>query len=675
MAIILLWTVMPLAASAQTSDLNLLKTWQLKGYAQNALQNGDLYTATDLFSELVKRKPANVNYVYNLALMYYKTNDVYNAYKHFNCLTGKLRSNKYPDAYFYQGKILMSLGDYNAAIQNFNYYEKYNNSGNPEDIASVQNAKIGCYTALSQSDTVLNTKIYHLKGAINNAGIEFSPLILNENEIIFGSATINDIQYFSAENLGSAQIRKFHKGSRTPDSLWIVTDNPEPPFYNFTDAHTGNGCFSPDKNRFYFTKCLADENNKIICQLVVSEYKNNVWSIAQPLNNTINLPGFTASQPTVGTCYNPQIEVLYFVSDRPGGLGGTDIWYTLYNLKTKTYSEPKVILSGINTPGNEMSPFYNIKYKTLYFSSDFLPGFGGFDIYKTMGEIISWTKPTNLGIAINSSFDDLYYTISSNQIYGYFTSNRDGTIPLKSKNCCDDIFYFEKTTQEFILVKGKIFKNDITATLFTDTVLNRPPEPLDSASLMVTLIEPDEKPIYISTEYTNTNGEFEFNALKNKNYKVTISDKRSIDSVFMVNTLATENITQITDTIQIKTIPEKPIILHNILYLYNQYDLTESARNYIDTSLVIILNTYPNLKMEIIAHTDNLGTPEYNYQLSQNRAMSVVTYLESKGINSKRLIAIGLGSNFPIAPNTNPNGSDNPLGRSLNRRTEFRIFK
>jgi len=119
---------------------------------------------------------------------------------------------------------------------------------------------------------------------------------------------------------------------------------------------------------------------------------------------------------------------------------------------------------------------------------------------------------------------------------------------------------------------------------------------------------------------------------------------------------------------------DKPIVLENIYYEFNSAELSERSRNVLDTTLLVLLKEAPEFIVEIGAHTDSIGEIDYNRQLSQQRADNVVSYLISKGISSGKLVAKGYGEESPVAPNTLPDGSDNPAGREMNRRTEFRIL-
>ena len=176
------------------------------------------------------------------------------------------------------------------------------------------------------------------------------------------------------------------------------------------------------------------------------------------LKNGINKSGYTSTQPAFGIrkYRRKSMEILYFVSDRPGGKGGTDIWYTLFN-KENTMSKPVNCGSAINTIGNEITPFYHHETKELYFSSDFHYGKGGYDIFKSYGSQKSWKRPVNLE-AINSGYDDTYFSWREYLANGTFVSNRSGSRSALNPNCCDDIYYFDYTPAS--LLEGMIVKGD-----------------------------------------------------------------------------------------------------------------------------------------------------------------------------------------------------------------------
>ncbi|HPG74362.1 MAG TPA: OmpA family protein, partial [Bacteroidales bacterium] len=158
-------------------------------------------------------------------------------------------------------------------------------------------------------------------------------------------------------------------------------------------------------------------------------------------------------------------------------------------------------------------------------------------------------------------------------------------------------------------------------------------------------------------------------------YFITVKDFNRVEKRL---DFTTKNITQsdtlVLDAILVNTIPTQPFIVNNIYYEFGMSRLTDKAKITIDRTIYSLMSKYPKIVVEIRSHTDSVASDEFNLKLSQDRAQSVVNYLIGKGISSDRLVAKGYGESFPIAPNSHPDGSDNPDGRAKNRRTEFRII-
>lgn len=178
---------------------------------------------------------------------------------------------------------------------------------------------------------------------------------------------------------------------------------------NFDNQNTANGVFSLDKQRFYFTKATRNWKNKIIGTFYVSHKKRGIWQKPFKLDQLINLKNYTSTQPTISNCYDKNYEVIYFISDRPEGWGGKDIWYTVFDKSLGTYKKPNNAGGNINTPADEINPFYDNPNQILYFSSNGLAGYGGYDIFMLKGSLVNWTPALNAGLPLNSSFDDIYY--------------------------------------------------------------------------------------------------------------------------------------------------------------------------------------------------------------------------------------------------------------------------
>ena len=214
---------------------------------------------------------------------------------------------------------------------------------------------------------------------------------------------------------------------------------------NSKKAHSGNVAFDRRNKTVYFNLCSEDNSfNSIPCDIYYSRYADGKWSKPRPLGGSVNMTGYSSTQPTVG--YLPDSTViLYFSSDRPRGM---DIWYTIIKPDCSCVSPCINLGTPVNTPGNEITPFYDNEGKKLYFSSDWHYGYGAYDVFSSAGSRDSWQMPQNLGESLNSPANDIYFTINhptpqQKAPSGYLTSNRSGSFYVSGNTCCNDIYRWE----------------------------------------------------------------------------------------------------------------------------------------------------------------------------------------------------------------------------------------
>jgi OOP family OmpA-OmpF porin len=173
---------------------------------------------------------------------------------------------------------------------------------------------------------------------------------------------------------------------------------------------------------------------------------------------------------------------------------------------------------------------------------------------------------------------------------------------------------------------------------------------------------------------TGEDGKYYFTLQPNEEYEFRMEGFQYFDEQMYLST----EFFNFSDTIEmpptwVNVLTDKPIVLADIYYDFGSAELSSRAKSILDTTLLVMLKEAPEFIIEISSHTDSIGDVQFNLELSQDRANSVVDYLISKGIPTERLVARGYGSSKPVAPNYLPDGSDNPEGREMNRRTEFRI--
>lgn len=661
---------------AGQTENNVLQKYsldQLKRLGKRSAELNDFSSAAMYYEEFCKRKPTDYKVTYQLAESYRMAKE-YRSAQDAYLKAYNLNPKKNALALFYYAEVQKSLGNYKKADEYFAKFKKEYHGADKSDFTKrIKNYGIAAQFADSLSRNAQKIAIEHLPDGINTSHVESSPFFINDTTIIYGSLKTDQTTFdFNAKDSTSDEpMRKIYVAVR--DSNEWKDEGELPGFYNVPGQHTLNGVYSQDKLRFYFTRCKRNNRNIVICTIYVSFFNNGTWTEPVSLGAEVNDPKYTSTQPAIGMNSKKRgEEIIYFVSDRDGGKGGMDIWYTSFDNKTKTYKVPVNAGSKINTSGDEVSPFIDPKTQTLYFSSDGWQGIGGLDIFKTNGEMKKWTQPVNMGVPINSNYDDLYFVIApSNQDNGLLVSNRhvieNG---VNRGSCCDDIFEFIYLDAIHLNGKGFLYEIDPSIKRKKASMI-----PVRRASILVEM-QNKEDSTYIPLGRTSSDdqGRFNIELSPNNQYRITARKEGYLNEVIALSTMGKTRSGDISIDIHIRAIPEAPLLLTNIYYEFASPLLTQKAKNALDTTLVLFLEKNADLGVEIHSHTDAIGSDESNMILSQKRAESVVNYLVEKGIDPNRLRAKGFGETKPVAPNTKPDGRDNPKGRQLNRRTEFKIL-
>jgi outer membrane protein OmpA-like peptidoglycan-associated protein len=410
-----------------------------------------------------------------------------------------------------------------------------------------------------------------------------------------------------------------------------------------TNLNEGAQNISQDGQLLIFTGCNYPEGQGS-CDLYFSVKTNNGWSEPQNLGPIVNTD-FWESSPSL----SPDKRDLYFASSMAGGLGGRDIWVT-HHLPTGKWSRPENLGEAVNTSGDESCPFMHADNETLYFNSNGHPGYGMTDLFfsKKVNDS-SWVVAENLGYPVNTIDDQGSLIVAADGKTAYYAS--DGT---DTKGGLD-IYSFQLREDirplKTLWVKGKVFDKKTTAGL---------PSAVELTDLKngnrISKVQTDEDGNYLVTLPVGKDYAFNVNRRGYLFYSDNFSlSKNNPDSVFTVN------------------IPLQPIekgatiVLKNIFFETGKFELQNESRSELD-KLVTLLIDNPNLKIQIDGHTDNVGQEKDNLVLSTNRAKAVVGYLLNKSINAQRLTYKGFGSTMPVADNSTEQG------KALNRRTELSII-
>jgi outer membrane protein OmpA-like peptidoglycan-associated protein len=392
----------------------------------------------------------------------------------------------------------------------------------------------------------------------------------------------------------------------------------------------------------YFTACNRPDGLGR-CDIYFSMIDGKNWSLPKNIGAPVNSE-YWESQPSISA----DGKTLYFVSNRPGGIGGMDIWITEMD-ENGEWGEPYNAGDVINTPGDETTPFIHFDGKTLYFSSNGRPNLGGYDIYLTrIQDDESWSEPVNLGYPINTHRDEMGLTIESNGIRAYYAST---ATPGGEKA----LFYFDLheavRPEQVSFLKGRVFDSETRRSLIANYELTN----LTSGNL-------------VASELTTDEGEFFVCLPAGFNYGLNISAEGYL---FYSENFPFDgeysDFQPLVKDIHLRRIKEgEKLVLYNVLFDINSSDLMRQSEAELSKLLALMLNN-PSVTVEISGHTDDTGSKEYNQSLSEQRALAVVRYLSEHGVDNSRMTHRGYGMTKPVADNIAPEG------RRLNRRTEVMI--
>ncbi len=662
--IILLFSLLSVGKAQSPIQTDTLKTFQLKRMAKNAVRFGDTYAAITYYEDYLKEKPNRYDLKLELADLYRKARDYQkaeNTYKEVY-INAAL---KFPDAQFYYARMLKANEKYNEAKQEYTKFLANKGAKTLENIKQLKKLAAieiqGCDAAIELAQNKNNTIVNHLDNSINKAHIELSPILIDTMTLLYASINEDNLKLYDKDKNEKTPLRRFYIAEKVKDK-WKGGKEFEAQF-NDPEANVGNGTFSLDGNKFYYSKCSPNGKGKMICRLMVSNKENNTWQKPIDLGNLVNSEEFTSTMPTVGIDSKKNEELVYFVSDRPGGKGGMDIWYTYFDAKKKIYKAPRNAGPIINTVGDEITPTYDINNRTLYFSSDGFPGLGELDIFQTIGEIKAWSVPENLGAPYNSSADDLYYAKGKKEgaKNGFFVSNRKGGTNLLNETCCDDIYEFKEPEFVPLVVKGEVTEVSSDST-------NKKTGFLSNTPVSLYKIQKDGSEHLIKSTTTDNKGVYSFQLEKGNNYKVIIEKNSYFTKRMELSTVSVVKPDTLTLDLAVKKIPKEAIVITNIYYESGKAELRPESKTSLDKELVPLLKDNPQLIIEIGSHTDDVGSNEFNMKLSQQRAESVVKHLVEKGIPKERMLARGYGESKPLTTNVTPEE------RQRNRRTEFKII-
>ena len=590
----------------------------------------------------------------------------------------KTEKGAYTEFLFPYGRSQKMLGMYDEAIITL---QKYIDKGADETLKELAKAEIQGAEFAKLAQPVENLTVTNAGKKVNTKTSEYSPTLADGGNTMYytGFNTSELIVLDGKAETTDAMVMSSTRGEKGWEEPTVLDE-----IINRAGYHTSNVNVTPDGDRMILSRMMLDGVEITESKIYVSNKTSDGWG---PVKELVGVNGeYNAKHGVVGELFGS--EVLFFVSDMEGGEGGDDLYYATRK-SGEVYGDPVNLGPKVNTAGDEATPYY--RDGNLYFSSNGHPTMGGFDIFTTVWDGARWSSPENMGMGYNTQLDEKYFTLDAEGYQGTLTSNREGTRSLKSKTCCDDIYY----------VNLKKILADLIVTSFDI----ESKQPLTGVSLQ--LIEMTDNKEGVTQTQSNADGnEFKFDLDLDKAYKIIAKldgyepDEVEFNTVGMIDSRTFE------EMVNLKFIPlppatvtitrEEPIELGNVLYDFGKADIRPDAEP--DLSFLLnLMNEYPSMVIELSSHTDARGTDAANQTLSQRRADSARRWLMNKGIARRRIQAVGYGESQPRTvtdkiSNANtflPTGvvlteeyinamqgkEVQELAHQLNRRTEFKIIE
>lgn len=624
--------------------------------AENELAKHEYYNALEWYEKCYDEQPKDMRVRQRIAYVQYLLRDFRRAENWYSRLLRRDKEREFELERYVYGRILKMNGKYDQARLQFQ--RVLDTVVNDTFRQKILNELKGVDLALELEEDI-SVVVDNAGRKVNSAFSEFSPQQDREGKLYFGSFQRKEVIVLDGKEKDyHAKIYSTKKNDR--DQF----DKPDPlnAEINRDGFHTANVSLSPDGKRMFFTRTVLSGNRAGESSIYVSFQKGSNWGAPQMLSGVNG--DWIATHPCVGELFGN--EVLFFASDMPGGKGGYDIYYAT-RISDTEYSSPVNLGDAINTVSDDITPYYSDG--TLYFSSEGHPSIGGFDIFKTGWDGTGWSEVENMGHGYNSGFDDIYFTAQPESEEGYFVSNRPGTTvrSLKSKTCCDDIWYYKKqpVVADLLAVCFDQDGKPLTGVTFAlvDMTGNREGsmEEKNSGKGNVSRFLLDlEKPYKIKAERPGYEpAELEFNT-------VGLEPESTVKKEFRLKKKPSK------ENVEVFTIFE-PIRLNNIYYDFDDDKILPDAERDLQL-LVELMQQYRDMVIELSSHTDSRGIDSYNQRLSERRANSAKDWMVERGIAEDRIQAVGYGETKIL--NECKNGVEcTDEEHRENRRTEFTILE
>lgn len=561
--------------------------------ADKAFKEKNYYGAAMLYEDALKYNQRMYDVVMKAADSYRMDNDYVRAAVHYRYLADKI-PEKYPEAMFYYAMMLKANEEFVKAQYFFKRYMEISGLDNANLFyVRAEEELVNCEFAWKMFNHPNGYRVTQCDSSINSVYSDFSTGFYDDSTLVFSSIkpindTIHDYK---------SRVFKINFFSNS-DSIAILFDEN----INIQGFDISNPHFNKKSDRLYFT--VSDYYKGGNTYIYMSKLVDGIWRQAEKLPEIINKPGYNSTHPYLVE-RNNKTDIFLWSSDRPEGEGGFDLyfcellpdgnWGFARNIGRPVFDDTRYLnffdtTSVINTPGNEITPFYNPSDSLLYFSSDWHQNMGGYDIFKVKGNFRVWDTIKNVGYPLNSAQNDFYYRIYPEQYVAFLTSNRKSAFALSHQSCCNDIYYHD--------IEREIKEEDIEEQRIE--ILTERTKLLVPIALYFHNDQPGPNSWDTVTELNYSTTYFKYMELQEeyrKNYSKGLS----------------------------KT--DKAIAIDSVDYYFSYY-VQDNYNKLLEFSSLMreLLKEGKKIVVTIKGYTSPLNTVEYNNNLAKRRISSLVNY-------------------------------------------------
>lgn len=613
------------------------KAIELYTEADNYRVRGQFANAISLLNDALRKDKNFVEAYYRLGLVYYSMRDYPKAIQQFERGLQLTQDPRKQKVFWYDlGESYINTGNYAGAVEVLKSYIAVENQNRQKS----QRAQMMLRNAQFALDNKGKKNQYNqrpLSDTVNRFGMQYFPVLTaDQQELIFTRRLGN----------GDNHDEDLVVSRKDKQGRWTIPVSISDSINSMLNE--GTCTISADGRKLILTSCEG-RGGLGSCDLYESRRIGNKWTRPKNLGPNVNSSEWE-SQPSLSA----DGRVLYFVSDRRGGYGRRDIWMSELTADGKWM---KAVNAGkqVNTPYEEISPFIHVNNRALYFASNGLTGFGGFDIFFVERDTTgNWSPPRNIGAPINNHEDQFSLFITADGKKGYYSHEEVSS----EGYAAGRIFEIDVPEENQVRYKSNYVKG-IVRDKSTRQVLKADVELINLASDRVeSMVESD-----------SITGEYLIVLTQGAEYALYVNKRGYLFRSLNFNYSEIKDFAPIVLDIELEKATEGSVsVLKNIFFKTNEYQLEDKSETEL-LKMIRFLNANPAIRIEISGHTDNVGAAAYNDQLSEKRAQAVVDFLSAHGVDSRRLVARGYGQSKPVASN------DTEEGRQLNRRIEFKVVK